>query len=322
MPAGSTPFPPIKVQIGFASNPLDVPQVFTDITNLVRRIKIDRGRQHVLNKFEPGRLTLTVNGRGRELDPFNTASPYYTNLKINKQIQVLVYWAAAWHPLYTGFIDAYTPLWLDNLNTDLEITATDGLRILQAQWIDGLTPVGSASATLAGTGVGGAPFGVPPGGTIGQVLTKLSSQNFAADWEAIGGAGGVSFLGFDALAGFVTLSNPATTAFAPTLFSFSPGTSHYVLVGMDVDLSWTRAPVPNLYNVGMSLLYSGATLVGSANLLALAGEAETSGEATTKVIVLFIPTGGAIDLGIFLSCSGGTTWTATARILEIWEIGF
>lgn len=157
MPTGSTPLPPIKVQIGFASNPLDVPQTWTDISDLVRHIKIDRGRQHVLSRFEPGRLTLTCNGRGRELDPFNTSSTYAPNVKVNKQIQVLVEWASTWYPLFTGFVDAYEPLWLDNLNTDIQITATDGLRILQAQIIQGLTPSGSAAAPIGGTAGSGGP---------------------------------------------------------------------------------------------------------------------------------------------------------------------
>lgn len=82
------PPPAMGAQIGFASNPLDSPQVWTDITSLVRSAKTRRGRQHVLNAVEPGTLDMVCDGRGRELDPTNTSGPYAPNVDINKQVQL------------------------------------------------------------------------------------------------------------------------------------------------------------------------------------------------------------------------------------------
>jgi hypothetical protein len=157
-PPVGNPLPPFKVQVGFASNPLDNPQIWTDITVYVKDIRIARGRQHVLSHFEPGRLELTCLGYDRALDPFNTASSLYPNIKVNKQIQVLASTdgGITFTPLFTGFVDAWTPLWPDNLYSDVKITATDGLRFLQADGLYGLAAVVS-NPVVPPFGGGGGP---------------------------------------------------------------------------------------------------------------------------------------------------------------------
>lgn len=95
-PGGGPPLAAIgvKVQVAFASKPLDNPQVWTDLTAMVQKITINRGRQHVLDHFEPGRCTIDFDARSqaRALDPLNTSSTYYPNVDVNKQVQVLASW--------------------------------------------------------------------------------------------------------------------------------------------------------------------------------------------------------------------------------------
>jgi hypothetical protein len=120
--------PAVKVEIAFASNPTGGSYTWVDVSANVRKIQIRRGRQHVLNKFEPGSCTILFNARDGSLDPTNPSSPYYPNVDINRRIRIRA--GASLTPIFTGFTDAWTPKWPNNVSADVEMTATDGLRLL------------------------------------------------------------------------------------------------------------------------------------------------------------------------------------------------
>ena len=55
---------------------------YVDISNLVQDITISRGRKRPRDVFGPGQMAVSINipKTNRDLDPFNTSSPYYNNL--------------------------------------------------------------------------------------------------------------------------------------------------------------------------------------------------------------------------------------------------
>jgi hypothetical protein len=84
--------PPITVYAGITNSPLlTTPVTWTDISAYVQKIKIKRGREHVLDQFEPGQCTIEAwQKNDSALDPLNANSPYYGNLHLNTPIQVCV----------------------------------------------------------------------------------------------------------------------------------------------------------------------------------------------------------------------------------------
>lgn len=142
----ASPLPNFQVLIDVSGHsPLTVPSVWTDFTSYCRKCSTRRGRQHVLDHYQPGTLTITFNGRDRVLDAENSAGPYFGLLDINRPIQVNVQYQGAWVPLFTGFIDSITPQWPNNVNEDIVYTASDGLRLLNT---DTFTELSYAWAVL------------------------------------------------------------------------------------------------------------------------------------------------------------------------------
>jgi|TARA_B100001093_G_scaffold520478_1_gene616482 hypothetical protein len=97
----------LTVEVGFASDPFDSSQTFTDISSYVREISIDRGRQHDLDEFQTGVATVLVNNIDDRFNPLNTSSAYYPNIKPFKQIKISATYSGSTKVLYRGFIQSY-----------------------------------------------------------------------------------------------------------------------------------------------------------------------------------------------------------------------
>ena len=130
-PTQGSPLPYFQVLIDVSGHtPLTVPSVWTNFTAYCQKISTRRGRQHVLDHYQPGTLTVTFNGRDRVLDAENSAGPYFGLLDINRPMQVNVMFLGAWVPIFTGYINSITPQWPNNVNEDIVYTASDALRLL------------------------------------------------------------------------------------------------------------------------------------------------------------------------------------------------
>jgi len=79
---------------------------FADLTTMVQSVNITRGRSRQLQEFNAGTATVSFWNKGRELDPLNTASPYWntdanmTGIVPRLPIQIL----ANGIPIYSGLI--------------------------------------------------------------------------------------------------------------------------------------------------------------------------------------------------------------------------
>ena len=210
MSAGtSLPWPPIIVQVGFGSTPLATPQTWTDVTKLAKKLRIQRGRTHVFSNFNPGKLTLTLWGVDRSVDPTNTSSPFAPGVDVNKQIQVLVNWnlltaAAAGASMSSGWA-----------GTNATLSYPSGVLQLSS----------NASGTMsAQTATGTSGFAVVPGqpytGMVSfKAATSGRSCSVTLTWYTAAGATISSAAGStvtDTTSGYtqatVTATSPATAA--------------------------------------------------------------------------------------------------------------
>jgi hypothetical protein len=79
---------------------------FADLTTMVQSVNINRGRSRQLQEFNAGTATVSFWNKSRDLDPLNTASPYWntsaniTGIVPRLPIQIL----ANGIPIYTGVI--------------------------------------------------------------------------------------------------------------------------------------------------------------------------------------------------------------------------
>ena len=58
----------------------DAPADVVDVSDIALRVAIRRGRNRILNKFEAGSATVTLQDETGDWNPQNTNSPYYLSL--------------------------------------------------------------------------------------------------------------------------------------------------------------------------------------------------------------------------------------------------
>ena len=99
--------PTITVRIGLASDPLDNPQTWTDVSVDTTAIHIQRGRQHALDRIEAGIATVILKNFSNQYYPASSA-----NIKPGKCINIRATYGGTTYDLFTGFIESWQPSWL------------------------------------------------------------------------------------------------------------------------------------------------------------------------------------------------------------------
>ncbi len=124
-------FPTLKVEIAFASDPLDDTPTWTDVSAYVRQVNgvdVRRGRVDPLSPFPAGKCSLTLSNRDRRFDSTYSSGPYFGNLKPRKQIRLSATWASVDYEVFTGFVGEW-PQSFTNKGKDatVEINCYDAL---------------------------------------------------------------------------------------------------------------------------------------------------------------------------------------------------
>lgn len=120
---GLYPLEVIEIAPGYG--PFVVSPTWTDITADVRKWRTNRGRQHELNRVEPGSVEVTIDNRSGPYYPFNTTGPYYPNLNPGMQLRIRsVYGGKTW-PVYHGTVESIHPNWEAVNDTDITFTCKD-----------------------------------------------------------------------------------------------------------------------------------------------------------------------------------------------------
>jgi hypothetical protein len=116
-----------------------------EITDLVSRVSIRRGRNRITSKFEAGTANVTLYDQNGDWNPTNPSGAYYPNLVPLRQIIIYATYASQNYFLFSGFITNYDTGFRqgnDELST-VTLRCVDGFKLL----------AGSAIDTVAGSGV-------------------------------------------------------------------------------------------------------------------------------------------------------------------------
>ena len=142
---GTFPYQVIT-EIAFASNPLDDPAVWTDVSLYTQSIQTNRGRQHELNRFEAGTATVVLDNKDGRFSPFNTSSPYNPNVLPYKQIRVRALYNGVYYPIFRGHIESWPVKWPAPNDSLVTISCVDATKILNLK--KALTSLSTYSTTI------------------------------------------------------------------------------------------------------------------------------------------------------------------------------
>lgn len=117
-----------------------------EITNLVERVSIRRGRNRITSKFEAGLADVVLYDQNGDWNPTNPAGAYYPNLVPLRQIIIYATYLGVDYFLFSGFITNYDTGFRQG-NEDLStvvLRCVDGTKLL----------AGSSISTVTGTPAG------------------------------------------------------------------------------------------------------------------------------------------------------------------------
>ena len=124
-----------------------------EITSLVERVAIRRGRNRITSKFEPGTADVVLYDQNGDWNPANPAGAYYPNLVPLKQIIIFASYGGGDYFLFSGFIQSYdTGFWQGNEDVSrVTLRCVDGFRLLAGALITTVT--GGTAGQDSGTRV-------------------------------------------------------------------------------------------------------------------------------------------------------------------------
>ena len=131
------PYPTPIVEIAFDDGPYVANPTWTAVTQHVRRMSIDRGREDDWGDFN-GTASVVLNNRTRLFDPYYTSGTYYGKLLPRKQIriraQTIEGGVTTTHDVFRGFIDGWNPEWTDaGTDSTTTIRCFDALQLLAGE---------------------------------------------------------------------------------------------------------------------------------------------------------------------------------------------
>lgn len=124
-----------------------------EITNLVTRVGIRRGRNRIVNKFEAGRADVVLYDQNGDWNPMNPAGAYYPNLVPLRQIIIYATYLGVDYYLFSGFITNYDTGFRQG-NEDLStvtLRCVDGTKLLASSLLS--TVSGAPAGQLSGARV-------------------------------------------------------------------------------------------------------------------------------------------------------------------------
>lgn len=123
-----------------------------EVTNLVSKVSIRRGRNRITSQFEAGTANVTLYDQNGDWNPTNPASIYYPNLVPLRQIIIYATYASQNYFLFSGFITNYDTGFRqgnDELST-VTLRCVDGFKLLAGS---GITTVPGSGVQLSGARV-------------------------------------------------------------------------------------------------------------------------------------------------------------------------
>ena len=132
-----------------------------EITNLVSKVSIRRGRNRITNKFEFGEATVSLYDQNGDWNPNNPNGAYYPDLLPLRQIIIYATYLGLDYYLFSGFITNY-----DNGFRQ----GNDDLSNVTLKCVDGFKLLAGSSITT----VTGAPAGQLSGARVNAILDAIA----------------------------------------------------------------------------------------------------------------------------------------------------
>jgi hypothetical protein len=131
-----------------------------EVTDLVTRVSIRRGRSRITSKFDAGTADVVLFDQTGAWNPMNPASPYYPNLVPLRQIIIYATYLGVDYYIFSGFITNYdTGFRLGNEDVStVTLRCVDGTKLL----------AGSSITTVSG-----APAGQLSGARVDAILDAV-----------------------------------------------------------------------------------------------------------------------------------------------------
>jgi hypothetical protein len=103
-------WPVIQLQAAFGASPGDTSAYYTwtDISSRFLGVKGRRGRQFELDQLEASDVSLTLDNSDGALNPLNTASPFWPNVKLMTPVRMIMTWQGQMHQVFNGHFE-YLP---------------------------------------------------------------------------------------------------------------------------------------------------------------------------------------------------------------------
>jgi hypothetical protein len=116
--------------------------VLTDVTEDVDSVSVSRGKSRELDRFTAGQASVTLHNDSRIFDPFNAASPYFTQILPRKPIAI----ETNGERVFTGFIEDWDLTYEVAGKSYASISAVDGFLRLSAAELDAYTNITELSS--------------------------------------------------------------------------------------------------------------------------------------------------------------------------------
>jgi hypothetical protein len=133
-----------------------------DISSIILRSSIRRGRNRILNKFEAGTAVVEIKDDNGDWNPANTAGPYYGKLVPLRKIRIFADYNGIRYYLFSGFITSY--------DTQFAIGADEVSRVI-LNCVDGFRLFNNAAITT-----------VPDSGAGQLSGTRMNKLLDVIDW--------------------------------------------------------------------------------------------------------------------------------------------
>ena len=139
-----------------------------EITSLVERIGIRRGRNRITGQFVPGTADVQLYDQNGDWNPANTSGAYYPDLVPLRQIIIYATYGGSDYYIFSGYIQAYdTGFWQGNEDVSrVTLRCVDGFRLL----------TGAIITTVTG-GTAGQDSGARVNSILDQINFPLSLRN-------------------------------------------------------------------------------------------------------------------------------------------------
>lgn len=238
-----------------------------EITNLVTRVAIRRGRNRITSKFEFGNAEVVLYDQNGDWNPTNPNGAYYPDLVPLRQIIIYATYLGVDYYLFSGFITNY--------DTGFR-QGNDDVSTVRLQCVDGFKLLAGSSVTT----VSGAPAGQLSGARVNAILDAIafpqSLRNVDAGDSTLQADPGGSRNALEALqtvensefGGFFIDSQGQARFISRTNLIKAPATSLYTFSDTGSGLTYTNAVVA----------FDDTTILNSVSVTRSGGTAQTASD--------------------------------------------